>query len=81
MQRLPFGLILKHTQDKPPEIEANNTKFVHENTAIPVPRILDVLLDIPKGTASEWLILMTDIKVVTLGQWLLSRTTFPPEFL
>ncbi|PBK65701.1 hypothetical protein ARMSODRAFT_961070 [Armillaria solidipes] len=24
---------------------------------------------------------MTDIKGVTLGQWLLSRTTFPPEFL
>ncbi|KAK0191559.1 hypothetical protein F5146DRAFT_605549 [Armillaria mellea] len=81
IQRLPFGLMLKHTQDRPPEIEANNIKFVQENTTIPVPRILDVLPDIPKGTASEGLILMTEVKGVTLIQWLFSRTTFPPEFL
>ncbi|KAG7448144.1 uncharacterized protein BT62DRAFT_1074649 [Guyanagaster necrorhizus] len=37
---LPFSLILKHTQDRPPEIEANNIKFVRENTTVPVPRIL-----------------------------------------
>ncbi|PBL01842.1 hypothetical protein ARMGADRAFT_1107834 [Armillaria gallica] len=80
IQRLLFGLILKHTQDRPPEIEANNIKFVHENTTIPVPRILDVVPDIPKGTASEGLILMTEVKGVTLVQWLLSRTTYPPEF-
>ncbi|SJL01262.1 uncharacterized protein ARMOST_04580 [Armillaria ostoyae] len=80
IERLPFGLILKNTQDIPPEIEANNIKFVHENTTIPVPRILDVLHDIPKGAESEGLILMTEIKSVTLVQWLLARTTFPPEF-
>ncbi|KAK0185138.1 hypothetical protein F5146DRAFT_1071573 [Armillaria mellea] len=80
IQRLPFGLILKHTQDRPPEIEANNIKFIQENTTIPVPRILDVLLDIPDGTPSDGLILMTEVKGVTLVQWLLSRTTFPPEF-
>ncbi|KAK0447993.1 hypothetical protein EV421DRAFT_107304, partial [Armillaria borealis] len=34
-----------------------------------------------QGAESEGLILMTDIKGVTLGQWLLARTTFPPEFL
>ncbi len=81
IQRLPqFGLILKHTQDRPPEIEANNIKFVHENITIPVPRILDVHPDIPKGTASEGLILMTEVKGVTLVQWLPPRTTYPPEF-
>ncbi|KAK0498147.1 kinase-like protein [Armillaria luteobubalina] len=81
IQRLPFGLILKHTYDIPPEIEANSTKFVEENTTIPVPRILDVLTDIQKGNESEGLILMTEVKGVTLGQWLYTKTTFPPEFL
>ncbi|KAK0483044.1 kinase-like protein [Armillaria luteobubalina] len=80
IQRLPFGLILKHTQDRPLEIEANNIKFVEENTTIPVPRILDVLPDIPKGNRLEGLILMTEVKGVTLGQWLFSRSTYPPEF-
>ncbi|KAK0490399.1 kinase-like protein [Armillaria novae-zelandiae] len=67
IQRLPFGLILKHTQDRPPEIEADNIKFVQENTTIPVPRILDVLPDIPKGNTS--------------GGGSPAKTTYPPEFL
>ncbi|KAK0490404.1 kinase-like protein [Armillaria novae-zelandiae] len=81
IQYLPFRLILKHTQDRSPEIEANNIKFVQENTTIPVPRILDVLPDVPKGNPSEGLILMTEVKGVTLVQWLFSRTTYPPEFI
>ncbi|KAK0452011.1 uncharacterized protein EV420DRAFT_702587 [Desarmillaria tabescens] len=77
---LPFGLILKHTQDRPPEIEANNIKFVRENTTIPVPRILDVLPDIPTGTKyPDGLILMTEIKGITLAQWLRAKTTYPLE--
>ncbi|KAK0490407.1 kinase-like protein [Armillaria novae-zelandiae] len=81
IDRLPFGLILKHTHNIPPGIEANNIMFIQENTTIPVPRILDVLPDIPKGNTSEGLILMTEVKGVTLGQWLFAKTTFPPEFL
>ncbi|KAK0231436.1 hypothetical protein IW262DRAFT_482515 [Armillaria fumosa] len=80
IQRLPFGLILKHTQDRPPEIETTHVKFVEENTTIPVPRILDVLPDIPKGNELEGLSLMTEVKGVTLAQWLFSRSTYPPEF-
>ncbi|KAK0231431.1 kinase-like protein [Armillaria fumosa] len=80
IDRLPFGRILKHTHDIPPEIEADNIKFVEKNTIIPLPCVLDVLSDIPKGNASEGLILIAEVKGVTLGQWLYSKTTFPPEF-
>ncbi|PBK70371.1 hypothetical protein ARMSODRAFT_109688 [Armillaria solidipes] len=81
IQHLPFGLILKHTHNRPPEIEANNIKFIHKNTSIPVPRVLDVLPDIPTGTKlPDGLILMTKVEGVTLQDWLWARTKYPPEF-
>lgn len=81
VKHLPFGLILKHTYNRPPEIEANTINFIRKNTSIPVPRVLDVLPDIPTGTEfTDGLILMTKVKGITLCDWLWARTKYPPEF-
>ncbi len=84
LYHLPFRLRLKYFFD-PPGIEANNLKFVRENTSIPgIPDVLDV---IPTTTwlprLLPGLILMKEPKlegVVTLHDWLRARTMYPPEY-
>ncbi|KAK0467712.1 uncharacterized protein EV420DRAFT_424991 [Desarmillaria tabescens] len=75
---LPFGLILKHTHDRSPFLEASNIAFVRKNTSIPVPHILDVIPSLPSYPGG--LIIMKNIEGMTLHGWLRTRISYPPEF-
>ncbi len=79
----PFGLRLKYIFEEPSEIEANNLKFVRENTSIPgIPDVLDVVPS-PSWLPSQGWVLMKEPKlegVVTLHDWLRARTMYPPEY-
>ncbi|PBL01856.1 hypothetical protein ARMGADRAFT_913445 [Armillaria gallica] len=84
LYHLPFGLRLKSIFEEPPEIEANNLKFVRENTSIPgIPDVLDV---VPAPFRTSWTmgwVLTKEPKlegVVTLHDWLRARTMYPPEY-
>ncbi|KAK0471540.1 kinase-like protein [Armillaria novae-zelandiae] len=78
MDRLPFGLILKHTHENPPTLETSNISFVRNNTSIPVPEVLDTIP--PRPGHPVGLIIMKAIEGITLHEWLNPRVTFPPEF-
>lgn len=62
VRRLPFGLYAKHGSEAT-VTEALATQYVSDNTTIPVPTILDVLLD----SAGAPLILMTRVPGVPLA--------------
>ena len=76
--RLAFGLRFKWTFFDP-RIEANNTRFVLDNTTIPVPRVLDVLPPV-KTTDSRGIIIMEWIDGETLSSWASDRTKWPEEY-
>ncbi|KAI0369520.1 kinase-like protein [Pilatotrama ljubarskyi] len=78
IRMLPYGLVLK-TVSGSPHIEADNIRFVAENTSVPVPRILDVLDDPPELDGG--FILMTRVEGVSLGQWISDHAIRAPGHL
>ncbi|PBK76345.1 hypothetical protein ARMSODRAFT_1011610 [Armillaria solidipes] len=77
IQHLPVGLILKHTHDRSPFLEASNIAFVHKNTSIPVSQILDVIPSLSPNPSGFFI--MKKIEGMTLHEWLRTRITFPPD--
>lgn len=78
--RLPFGLLLKYKFEQDPEIEASNARFVEVETSIPIPQIHDVLLCNNAEGEPLGLIVMDWVEGETLADWIVTRTTWPPEF-
>ncbi|KAJ3985546.1 hypothetical protein F5890DRAFT_1137980 [Lentinula detonsa] len=76
--RLPFGLALKHTHNRSPDIEANSIRFVRRNTTIPVPDVLDTVP--PDGVNNSGLLLTSWIEGETLGSWNQRQLIWPDGF-
>ncbi|KAI0351103.1 hypothetical protein OH77DRAFT_969326 [Trametes cingulata] len=74
--KLRCGWVLK-TVPRTPFPEANNAWFVAENTAIPVPHILDVIQDTESGSRGPDVrasFVMTYVEGETLDSWIVEHT-------
>ncbi|KAJ3737267.1 kinase-like domain-containing protein [Lentinula guzmanii] len=76
--RLPFGLALKRTHNRSPDIEANSIRFVRRNTTIPVPDVLDTVP--PDGKNNSGLLLTSWIEGETLSSWIQRHLLWPAGF-
>ncbi|OJT11333.1 hypothetical protein TRAPUB_12133 [Trametes pubescens] len=75
---LPFGLVFKRCSSSP-HYEAENIRFIANNTSVPVPRILDVVeYTSPQRTQPSGLIIMTRLEGESLEKWIYDRTIYAP---
>ncbi|KAJ8482001.1 hypothetical protein ONZ51_g5642 [Trametes cubensis] len=79
---LPFDLVLKSTRDASPWPEADNMRFVAQNTSIPVPHVFDVVQSAETtcdGKPREGYFVMSQIHGISLRRWISKRAIVHPE--